>query len=345
MSSPDVADDVPTHFAVGSLYSNEQIYRGLGIGNAGGVRVRMGLGQAVRRAALFTAIPTPRQALENPYHDRLEGDTLVYTGAGLQGNQVLSGINARLFQQAEQVFPIFGFAQVSSRRSQQHDNKRWQFLGLLDFQRHYSEVQLDAQGRNRNAWVFEFLVHTEPQAIEVSEDLEAAQAIRASRGGLLSANDRELDDRPLTAEPCVETPDFGLLEGIRRRLLGMEARTFEWFIGDLLKASGFSSVEVTRFSQDGGIDVQARPSSNLWPIHHLLLQVQAKRWLHTVGRKEVAELRGSMQPHAAGCIVTTSHFSRAALIEAQEPGKVPIQAINGLELATWVHAVGYDLRK
>lgn len=120
----------------------------------------------------------------------------------------------------------------------------------------------------------------------------------------------------------------------------MDARAFEIFIARLLKASGFASVEVTRFSQDGGIDVNARPGSNLWPIQSLLVQVQAKRWLHTVGRKDVAELRGSMQPHAAGCIVTTSHFSKAALLEASEQGKVPIKAINGHELAIWVMAVG-----
>lgn len=68
------------------------------------------------------------------------------------------------------------------------------------------------------------------------------------------------------------------------------------------------------------------------------MQVQAKRWLHTVGRKEVAELRGSLQPHAAGCIVTTSQFSRAAILESQEPGKIPITIINGIDLAELTRA-------
>ncbi|MBC7821024.1 MAG: restriction endonuclease, partial [Planctomycetaceae bacterium] len=95
-------------------------------------------------------------------------------------------------------------------------------------------------------------------------------------------------------------------------------------------------VEVTRYSQDGGIDVNARPGLSVWPIRHLFVQVQAKRWLHTVGRREVAELRGSILPHAVGCIVTTSHFSRAAIEESSNAGKVPIALIDGHELASLI---------
>lgn len=129
----------------------------------------------------------------------------------------------------------------------------------------------------------------------------------------------------------------------KKRLLALEPRRFELFVKDLLVSTGFEQVEVTRFSQDGGIDVNARVGAAVWAIPNLLVQVQAKRWLHTVGRKEVAELRGSLQPHAAGCIVTTSQFSRAALIESREPGKVPITVINGLELAGLTHAASMTL--
>ena len=54
----------------------------------------------------------------------------------------------------------------------------------------------------------------------------------------------------------------------------------------------------------------------LWAFGDCLVQIQAKRWIHTVGRKEVAELRGSLQPFARGTLITTSHFSKAALTEA-----------------------------
>jgi hypothetical protein len=320
---------------VGQLYSNEQIFRSLGVGNAGGVRVKLADDGSLLRAALFTSIPTSRQVLENPYVDRLEGDVLVYTGTGRSGHQLLTGANARLPQQADTLFPVYGFVQVASRRSISQDNRRWRFMGLLDFLRHYPEQQLDSQGQPRTAWVFELLVQQRPAVVRLGDDMEAASEARASRGEYLLPIDRETPALDLST--TARAPEWGgvELEQVRKQLLALEPRGFELFIRDLLVRSGFSSVEVTRFSQDGGIDVTARPGPSLWPLRHVFVQVQAKRWLHTVGRKEVAELRGSMQPHAAACIVTTSHFSRAALQEATEPGKVPIMAINGHELAHW----------
>ena len=40
---------------------------------------------------------------------------------------------------------------------------------------------------------------------------------------------------------------------------------------------------------DGGVDVNARAGARNWLFESTLVQVQAKRWLHSVGRKEVAE--------------------------------------------------------
>lgn len=332
-----------TAFDVGSLYSNEEIFRSLEVGNAGGVRVRANGDGQVRRAALFTSIPTPRQLLENPYVDRLEDNVLVYTGTGRSGDQNLSGPNARLQQQPDQRFPIYGFAQIASRRSALRDNKRWQFLGLLDFLRCYREQQVDAEGQWRSVWVFELFVHNQTSRIAIASDRVAAESARERVETQLRPLDREVslvsNDRP----PAEGLPDLAVLEPTRKKLLALAPRGFELFVRDLLQRSGFERVEVTKFSQDGGIDVNARPGFSSWPIRHLLIQIQAKRWLHTVGRKEVAELRGSLQPHAAGCIVTTSHFSRAALQESQEPGKVPIAVIDGYELAHWTQQAKFPL--
>ena len=75
-----------------------------------------------------------------------------------------------------------------------------------------------------------------------------------------------------------------------------------------MEASGFVNVSVTRYTQDNGIDVNAQVSQTNWPIAGMRVQVQAKRWLHTVGRREVAELWGSLEPFAQGAVVTTSFF-------------------------------------
>jgi restriction system protein len=113
----------------------------------------------------------------------------------------------------------------------------------------------------------------------------------------------------------------------------MEPRGFEFFIKNLLVHCGFSDVCVTRFTAHGGVDVNARAGGRIWIFENTLIQVQAKRWLHSVGRKEVAELRGSLQPFARGAVVTTSHFSKAAIHEASEEGKNPIALVDGFRLS------------
>ena len=82
--------------------------------------------------------------------------------------------------------------------------------------------------------------------------------------------------------------------------------------------------------------MNAFASPNFWPVRNMLVQVQAKRWLHTVGRREVAELRGSLQPFARGAIVTTSHYSKSAVVEASQAGKNPIVLVDGFEFANIV---------
>lgn len=329
-----------TALKVGERYSNEQVFTALGVGNAGGIRIKTGPAGGVRRAVIFTSIPTARQLAENPYHDRIEGEVLVYTGSGRAGDQLLSGPNAQLKRQAELGYPLYAFAQTSSRRSNTGDNRRWMFLGLVDLLRVHRESQSDATGMARNVWVFEFFVHADPSVVVIESDESFAAIARAMLPSKIEGDDVTITP-PDQHEPCIEdTTAPSALEPVRQRLLALEPRAFELFISELLRRSGFGSVEVTRFSQDGGVDVNAQVGRANWALRHLLLQVQAKRWLHTVGRKEVAELRGSLQPHAAGCIVTTSHFSRAAVTESQDAGKLPINLIDGYDLARWTRSAG-----
>jgi hypothetical protein len=330
-------------FEVSKLYSNEEIYKSLSVGNAGGVRVKTNPSGQVERLAIFTSAPTARQLAENPYHDRIEEDVLIYTGAGRAGDQSVSGPNARIVQQQDKPFPIYGFAQMGNRRDASMGNKRWAFLGLVEYLRCYRERQMDSLGKWRNVWVFELRVHSSPAVIRKVSDQEQMGRLLANRASSYNLEDREVVSPVVSGEQAMGF-DLAALEPIRRKLLAYEPRQFEHVIHCLLEQSGFEHVEVTKYSQDGGIDVNARPGLRSWPIRHLLIQLQAKRWLHTVGRKEVAELRGSLQPHAAGCIVTTSHFSRAALGESTEPGKVPIAVIDGYELANIVKVLNLQLR-
>lgn len=318
-------------FRITTRYSNEEIFRSLLVGNTGGVRVKILPNGKVDRIVIFTSFPTQRQLVENPYHDRMEGNTLIYTGAGKSGDQFVSGVNARLLQQIEEKFPIYAFIQVGNRRDISVGVKRWEFIGLLEYLRCYQEQQIDAQGKRRSAWIFEFRVHSSLDVVKIKNDKNMMNDL-LSNSGENNFRDREVVDNFATPDKSSEK-DKVALEIIRRDLLACEPRQFEIIIQNLLIQTGFEQVEVTKYSHDGGIDVNARPGRRSWALRHLLIQIQAKKWLHTVGRKEIAELRGSLQPYAAGCIVTTSHFSKAAVLEATEIGKNPISIIDGFELA------------
>jgi len=314
---------------IGQLYSNDDIFRSLNLSNAGGIRVRIEA-DVVIRAAILTSTADFHAAGENPYHDRLEGEILTYTAAGKVGEQTLAGMNRRLIDQKEFNFPIHAFVQIASRRNKSVGPQRWKYLGLLEYLRHYPDTQLDSAGKVRKVWLFEFRIHREFSTVPLALDnVMSGQMLAASRQAA-TGNSPEDD---LIADDYAPADNFEQIETIRSKLLALEARRFEFFIGDLLLHCGFRDVCVTKFSADGGVDVNARVGARIWLFESTLVQVQAKRWLHSVGRKEVAELRGSLQPFARGAVLTTSHFSRAAIHEAAEEGKNPSALVDGFRLS------------
>lgn len=328
-------------FRVGETYTHEEVYRGLKVGNAGGIRPCIGDDGEVRRLVVMTSEPSARILRENPYHDRVEGNVLVYTAAGREGQQGFSGINRRLLDQTNTQFPIYAFTNIGNRRDTKLGSRRWRFLGLLQFLRHFSEKQMDARSEQRQALVFELFIHTDPAEVPPLHDREIFTQIYRDRGAIGSNDDAERDVVvSASAMPLAAPLDSGIAESIRRSLLAVTPERFEHVVKDALTATGFERVSVTRFSADGGVDVNAFAGPALWPYRNGLLQVQAKRWLHSVGRREVAELRGSLQPNAQGAVVTTSFFTKAAIIEASEVTKKPIVLVNGLDFAAVLSRLG-----
>ena len=122
-------------FQVDELYTNEEIHTHLSVGNSGGIRVALNADKSPRRLVLMTQSHSRQSTSENPYSDRVEDDVLVYTAAGKEGDQVLSGVNQRIVQQTEYQFPIYGFSRVTSRRHTRGNPRQWLFIGLLQYLR------------------------------------------------------------------------------------------------------------------------------------------------------------------------------------------------------------------
>ncbi len=316
-------------FIINELYSNNEIFTSLKVANAGGIRTSID-NNIVRKIVLMTSAAELKINNENPYHDRVEDDILIYTAAGKYGEQTLSGINSRVIQQLELRFPIYCFEIIANRRNKKVGPKRWRFVGLLQYLRHFKDTQIDVDNNIRKVWVFEFFIHRSIKKIPLNYAFKISnELIKDSK--LKFIVNRE--DREIISTEVENSEELKQIEIIRSKLLAREPRDFELFVKDLLIKSGFNNVCVTKYSQDGGVDVIANTGIKMWLFEKILVQIQAKRWLHSVGRKEVAELRGSLKPYARGVIVTTSYFSRAAINEAEETGKNPIGLIDGFNLS------------
>lgn len=118
---------------------------------------------------------------------------------------------------------------------------------------------------------------------------------------------------------------------LKNILNNMNPFAFEKLTQLLLRESGFSEVEVTKKTGDGGIDGYGILKIN--EIISFKLAFQCKRYKGIVSPKEIRDFRGSMTTDIEkGLFITTGIYSRAAIKEAEADGKKRIDLINGEEL-------------
>lgn len=135
-------------------------------------------------------------------------------------------------------------------------------------------------------------------------------------------------------------------EAVRARILSdlkkLEPATFEMFAKRLLEVYGFSDMQVTQVSRDGGIDGYGRLKVGL---AHLNVAFQCKRWRGTVGRPEVDRFRGAIQgAFEQGMFFTTSAFAPGAEEISFRPGAVPIILIDGDSIVNLMMAKDFGVQ-
>ena len=72
-------------------------------------------------------------------------------------------------------------------------------------------------------------------------------------------------------------------------------------------------------------------------------QTQVKRGRHAVGSVEINNFRGALSASAKGVFITTSHYTRAAIVEARHSQKPSITLINGDRLSMIVQRTGLKI--
>lgn len=107
----------------------------------------------------------------------------------------------------------------------------------------------------------------------------------------------------------------------------MHPSAFERLSQRLLREAGFTKVEVRGKSNDGGIDGLGVLRVNLVSFQ---VYFQCKRWIGSVGSKEIRDFRGAVQGRAdKGLFITTGHFTSQASDEATRDGAIAIDLIDG----------------
>lgn len=122
-----------------------------------------------------------------------------------------------------------------------------------------------------------------------------------------------------------------LLEGV----LSMDPFQFEHLVLELLIKMGYGgkdlkNIQNTTKSNDEGIDGLIKEDT--LGLDHIY--IQAKRWKDTVGRPEIQNFVGALTGHGAtkGVFMTTSNFSKQAILYADRHLATKIVLIDGYEL-------------
>jgi restriction system protein len=134
----------------------------------------------------------------------------------------------------------------------------------------------------------------------------------------------------IPGETEIEEPDVkaSWRDELLATLIAMEPPAFERLTQRLLRESGFTQVEVTGKSGDGGIDGKGIMRLGGFLSFHVIFQ--CKKYQGAVSASHVRDFRGAMVGRAdKGLLITTGNFTKDAVREATRDGAPAIDLIDG----------------
>ena len=124
----------------------------------------------------------------------------------------------------------------------------------------------------------------------------------------------------------------------------LDPYAFERLAQRLLRECGFSDVQVTKRSGDGGIDGTGK--LRIQGIFSFNVAFQCKRYKGQVGASAIRDFRGSLGTNIEkGVLITTGAFTKAAKEEASSEGKRLIDLMDGEELINKLAEYGIGLNE
>lgn len=174
--------------------------------------------------------------------------------------------------------------------------------------------------------------YAQVDSVEVRRQARKNATARKKR----ASTEQLLEDSPVEDQGDGEGWQQVIIETI---LENVSPGAFERLIQRMLRESGFTQVEVTGRSGDGGIDGKGIAKIHGFMSFHVLFQ--AKRYKGTVGAPQIRDFRGAMIGKGdKGLFITTGTFTKDAKAEASRDGATPIDLIDGEELAEKLKELG-----
>jgi restriction system protein len=147
-----------------------------------------------------------------------------------------------------------------------------------------------------------------------------------------------------TEDELIESEHINWREQITNILLNLDPYAFEKLAQRLLRECGFSDVQVTKRSGDGGIDGTGK--LRIQGIFSFNVAFQCKRYKGQVGASAIRDFRGSLGTNIEkGVLITTGAFTKSAKEEASSEGKRLIDLMDGEELINKLAEYGIGLNE
>jgi len=178
---------------------------------------------------------------------------------------------------------------------------------------------------------------------------DVVKSVRASAKTKKKSTKEDEDQKPddnISDNDDMEYPDEIKPWKIRLSeiLKNMNPYGFERLSQRVLRECGFTQVEVTKKSGDGGIDGTGKLKIN--GIFSFNVAFQCKRYSGVVGAGAIRDFRGSLTTDIEkGVLITTGTFSKAAREEASNPGKQQIDLIDGDEFINKIAEYGIGVKE
>lgn len=178
---------------------------------------------------------------------------------------------------------------------------------------------------SRGVWVI-LPQHKDIKSVDVDDCVTKVRSMFDKKTSTIPQNDDDLEDDGVDLPEEIKPWRIKLHD----ILLSMNPFAFERLVQRLLRECGFSQVEVTKKTGDGGIDGFGKLMIN--GLFSFRVAFQCKRYSGTVPASDIRDFRGSLTTDVEKALfITTGSFSKPAKEEAMTQGKIQIDLIDGEE--------------